>query len=328
MNRNNQILAAVLALQIVVAAVIFWPRSTSAGAGGEPLFANLTADQITQLTIVDGTGNEIKLAKSADGWVLPEADDFPTTGKVPDLLAKIAALKTGRLVTQTPTSHERLKVADDAFERRIAFQLADGTAHTLYVGSSPSFGTSHVRADGQDEVYLTSELSASDAGAQPSAWIDTAYLTIPGDQIATLTLENANGTFRFAKGADDTWTMEGLTADETLKESAVTSLVSRLASVRMTRPLGKTEQADYGLQTPSAVVTVETQDPDGAARTYTLTVGTRSEEDESYVVSTSESPYYVRVSSYTASDLVEKTREDFVELPPTPEPTPESSSGG
>jgi hypothetical protein len=346
MNRTNRILAVVLALQILVAAVILWPRSTTAGAGGEPLFANLEADQIVQLTITDGTGTDgtgtdgtgtdgtgrqIQLAKGPEGWGLPEADDFPTTeNSVPDLLAKIVALKASPLVTQTPASHERLRVAASAFERRITFELADGTAHTLYVGTSPSFGASHVRADGQDEVYLTSDLSASDAATQPSAWIDTAYLTVPREQIVSLTLENANGTFRFEKVDDGAWTMIGLAADETLKESAVTSLLSRVSSVRMTRPLGKTEQPDYGLQTPSAVVAVEAQDPEGTSHTYTLRVGAQSEEDQSYVIGASESPYYVRVSSYTADDLVQKTREDFLELPPTPtpEPTAESPSGG
>ncbi len=327
MNRTNQILAAILALQIVMAAVVLWPRSLA--AGDEPLFAGLEADQISHLTITDSSGNQIQLAKGPEGWGLPEADDFPTAEtKVPDLLAKIVALKTSPLVAQTSASHERLKVAGDAFERRIAFELADGSAHTLYVGTSPSFGASHVRADDQEEVYLTSDLAVSDAGAQPSTWIDTTYLSIPREQIVALTLENGNGAFHFEK-SQDTWTMEGLAADETLKESAVTALVSRVSSVQMTRPLGKTERADYGLQVPSAAVTVETQDPDGNTQTYTLKVGAQSEEDQSYVVSASESPYYVRVSSYTASDLVDKTREDFVELPPTPTPesTPSSSSG-
>jgi len=44
----------------------------------------------------------------------------------------------------------------------------------------------------------------------------------------------------------------------------------------------------------------------------------------------SESPYYVRVSEYTVKMLVERGRDDYVRLPetPTPEPTPETSSGG
>jgi hypothetical protein len=323
MSRTNQILAAVLAIQIVLVAVVFWPNPASV-AGGESLLAGLEAEQITQLTISDGTGSQIKLANELGSWVLPEADDYPcTANKVPEFLEKIVALKTNRLVTQTPASHKRLKVADDAFERRIELELADGTTHRLYLGSSPSYGASHVRADGQDEVYLAS-LLASDAGAFASNWIDTLYFSVTQDQIVALTLENNNGRFEFEKDDAGTWMMKGLAADETLNENNVTGLASRVASLRMLRPLGKTERDDYGLKEPNAVVTVETRDGEGNTKAYTIRVGAKSDEDNSYVMISSESPYYVRVSEYTVKDFVERTRDDFLELPPTPTPEPTS----
>jgi hypothetical protein len=323
MSRTNQILAAVLAIQIVLVAVVFWPNPASV-AGGESLLAGLEAEQITQLTISDGTGSQIKLANELGSWVLPEADDYPcTANKVPEFLEKMVALKTNRLVTQTPASHKRLKVADDAFERRIELELADGTTHRLYLGSSPSYGASHVRADGQDEVYLAS-LLASDAGAFASNWIDTLYFSVTQDQIVALTLENNNGRFEFEKDDAGTWTMKGLAADETLNENNVTGLASRVASLRMLRPLGKTERDDYGLKEPNAVVTVETRDGEGNTKAYTIRVGAKSDEDNSYVMISSESLYYVRVSEYTVKDFVERTRDDFLELPPTPTPEPTS----
>jgi len=323
MSRTNRILAALLAVQIVLVAVAFWPKPASV-AGGESLFASLEVEQITQLTISDETGNQVKLAKEMGSWVLSEAGDYPCLeSKVPEFLEKIVALKTNRLVTQTPASHKRLKVADDAFERRVELELADGTTHRLYLGTSPSYGATHVRADGQNEVYLAS-LSASDAGNFASNWIDTLYFSVVQDQIAALTLENANGRFEFEKGEAGTWTMKGLAADETLNENNVTGLASRAASLRMLRPLGKTEQSEYGLQEPLAVVTIQTRDAEGNTKTYSIRVGAKSEEDSSYVVIASESPYYVRVSEYTVNDFVEKVRDDFLELPPTPTPEPTS----
>jgi hypothetical protein len=321
MNRTNQILVAVLAIQIVLVAVAFWPRPASV-AGGESLFADLEAEQITRLTISDAAGNQVKLAKEMGSWVLSEADDYPCTeNKVPEFLEKIVALKTNRLVTQTSASHKRLEVAADAFERRIELELADGTTHRLYLGSSPSYGVSHVRVVGRDEVYLASML-ASDVGVNASNWVDTLYFSVAQDQIAALTLENGNGHFEFEKDDAGTWTMKDLAADETLNENNVTSLVNRVSSVRMLRPLGKEPQDDYGLETPNAVVTVETQDDERDIKSYTLIVGAQGEEDNSYVVSSSESPYYVRVSEYTVGDFVEKVRDDFLELPPTPTPEP------
>ena len=320
MNRTNRILAVVLAVQIVLVAVVLWPKPASV-AGGESLFAGLETEQITQLTISDETGKQIKLAKEMGNWVLPEADDYPCLGnKVSEFLEKIVALKTNRLVTQTPASHKRLKVADDAFERRIELELADGTTHRLYLGASPSYGAIHVRADGQDEVYLAS-LSASEAGVNASNWVDTLYFSVAQDQIVALTLENANGRFEFEKDDAGTWMMKDLAADETLNENNVTGLASRVSSLRMLRPLGKTERDDYGLQEPNAIVTFETRDGEGNTKAYTIRVGAKSDEDNSCVVISSESPYYVRVSEYTVKDFVEKVRDDFLELPPTPAPT-------
>lgn len=324
MSRTNQILAAVLAVQIVLVAVVFWPRPAASVADGESLFAGLEAEQITQLTISDATGKHVKFAKETGNWVLPEADDYPCqANKVPEFLEKIFALKTNRLVTQTSTSHKRLKVADADSERRVELELADGTTHRLYLGSSPSYGATHVRAEGQNEVYLAS-LSASDAGVNASIWVDTLYFSVAQDQIVALTLENENGRFEFEKDDDGTWTMKDLAADETLNENNVKSLATRAASVRMLRPLGKTEQDDYGLKEPNAVVTVETRDGEGNTKSYTIRVGGKSDEDNSYVVISSESPYYVRVSNYTVKDFVERTRDDFLELPPTPTPEPTS----
>jgi len=323
MSRTNRILAVVLVVQIVLIAVAFWPRPASV-AGGESLLAGLEAEQIAQLTISDETGDQVKLAKEMGNWVLPEADDYPCTeNTVPEFLDKIVALKANRLVTQTPASHKRLKVADDAFERKVELELADGTTHRLYLGSSPSYGAIHVRADGQNEVYLAS-MSASDAGIFASNWIDTLYFSVVQDQIVALTLKNGNGRFEFEKDDAGTWAMKDLAADETLNQNNVTGLVNRIASLRMLRPLGKIEKDEYGLQEPSAVVTVQTHDEAGTGETHTLRVGAKSDEDNSYAVISSESPYYVRVSEYTVKDFVEKVRDDFLELPPTPTPEPTS----
>jgi len=331
MNRTNQILSAVLVLQIVLAAVAFWPRPAASVASEESLFAGLEADQIVRLTISDADSNQIQLARSGAEWVLPEADDYPTAeNKVSELLDKIAGLKADRAVTQTSGSHSRLQVADDDFSRLIEFELADGTTHRLYLGTAAAYQVTHMRAGGQDEVYLGSGLSTADANALPSNWVDTLYFSVTQDQVVALTLENKNGRFEFEKDDAGTWAIKDLTGDETFNENNLKSLVSRVASLQMLRPLGKEMQGDYGLEEPNAVVTVVTRDEEGNTQTYTLRVGAQSEEDDSFVVISSESPYYVRVSSYTVADFVERVRDDFLQLPPTPvpEPTSEASSGG
>jgi hypothetical protein len=114
--------------------------------------------------------------------------------------------------------------------------------------------------------------------------------------------------------------MKGLGADETLNQSAVTSLVSSASSVSMQKPLGKEEQEDYGLQDPVAILTLKTQSEAEGEMSYVLLVGAQDAADEGYVLISSISPTYVQVSSYVANNWIEKDRQDFLEIPPTATP--------
>jgi hypothetical protein len=318
MNRTNQILAGVLALQVVVAVVAFWPRSP-AGAAGEPLFAGVEADKVVWVQISDAEGGELTLERTDAGWTLAGTDGFPCIeNAVPDFLDKLLALDTSRLVTETPDSHLRLEVAADTFSRKVAFRLEDGTMHTLYMGSSPSYNAVHVRVEGQDQVYLVSGLSTTDASLTATTWIDPLYVSLESDQVVALTVENAQGTFAFTKDEAGTWHMDGLADDETLNEGEVSSLVTRISSIRMQRPLGQAEDPAYGMGDPQAVVTVGTRDEEGATATQTLVVGAQDATDSTYVIKASTSPYYVRVTGYTVQDFVQEARTDLLQQPPTP----------
>jgi hypothetical protein len=319
MKWYDRILAGILVIQIILSVVVFWPRSAVTGAS-EPLFPDLEAGDIVALTITEADDNSIQLKKTDTDWVLSDADDYPAqTDKITPLLSKILDLTTSRLVTRTDASHKRLQVAPDDFVCRIDFETVGGMKHTLYLGSSPRYGATHFRVDGQSETYLTSELSTWETKADAASWVDTAYLSVPQEDIIKVTLENTHGTFTFTKDDEGTWTMAELAADETLDETKVSSVIQQAASVNMTSPLGKEEKASYGMDEPNAVATLETED-----KTITLRVGAQDPGDNSYVVISSESPYYVRVSEYSVKDLVERTRDDFLQVPPTP--TPEATS--
>ena len=319
MKRHNQILIGVLIIQIILGVVVFWPRSTEA-VGSEPVFTDLEAGDIVALTIVDGDGNSVTLRQVTGNWMLPDADDYPAQAdKITPLLDKLVGLTTGRLVTRTDASHKQLQVAADDFVRRIVFETAEGKEHTLYLGSSPSYGATHFRLDSQSETYLTSDISNWETNATASSWVDTGYQNVPQADVTRLAVENGNGTFVFIMDDEGNWTMEGLAEDETLAETKVTAAVQQASSVNMIEPLGREEQAAYGMGAAKAVATIET-----AAKTITLRVGAQDSDDNSYVVTSSESPYFVRVSEYSVQALVENARDDFLELPPTPTPEEET----
>jgi len=322
MNKQNQILAAILVVQIVILAVVYWPGTSV--AEGQRLFEGLDADQIVKLGI-RGLGDEqIQMARGADGWVLPEAGDYPIQeGKVEAFLEKMLGVRADRLVTGTRDSHKRLQVTDEEFERLIEFELEDGMRRKLFLGSSPRYQVIHVRADDQDEVYMALGLSASDAGSGVSNWIDTTYFSVPQDELVAITLENGNGRFEFEKDEAGNWTMINLPAGETLLENNVRSLATRVSLLRMQRPLGREEKGAYGLDDPNARFTLLTRDETGNEQTHIVRIGAAPEGEQGFVVKSAASPYYVLMAEFTVKDLVERTMQDFIAVPETEEtPTP------
>ena len=351
MNRLNKILAFILALQIVLlAARALWPESESR-ASGEALLANFDTAAVAQLRITDAGGKQLVLKKDGDNWVLPDYGNYPALPtRVSLLLDKIKGLRTDRLITRSTTSHRRLRVSSDEFERLIEIESGEST-HKLYLGKSGGGSTLHVRLDDQPQVYLVSGLAVSDAGVAVSSWINTLYFSVPSDQVISLRLQNANGTFEFTKSGD-TWSMAGLAEGETLNQQALTTLLSQVTSLYMSTPIGKEELADFGLDAPQATITLRvlepeetpeptpdiaqsplaTATPDPQAtptatptphyveKEYTILIGAK--RDDGVVAKSPTSDYYVLLTEAVAERFTKKTRADFITLPPTPTPEP------
>jgi hypothetical protein len=322
MKRHNQILAAVLVLQIAVTVLVLWPRPARSEGESQPFFGDLQAQDIRAISISDTADQTTRLARADDGWVLSEIDDYPAqTESVEELLEKLLAIETNRLVTNTEASHRRLRVASDEFERCIDLETTSGDSYTLYLGSSPSYGLIHVRLEGQNETYQTDEVTSWEASASVASWIDNLYINIPTEDITSLTLKNANGEWEFYVDREGNWDLTGLGRTEELDTSAVTTLVNRAASLSILRPLGVEEQESYGLDEPLASVSIEAN-----GDTHTFQIGAQDPDDNSYVVISSDSDYYVSVNQTIAEEFTQKTREDFLVIPPTPTPAPEADS--
>jgi hypothetical protein len=190
----------------------------------------------------------------------------------------------------------------------------------IYVGSSPQFSATHFRLAERSEVYLTSAFSTWELDATAGGWIDGSYFQVSRDDITRVTLQNASGGYVFTRAATEDpagrpWTMDGLAEDEVLAEEKVNLMIGQAASINMVAPLGREELAAYGMDEPAALVKLEMGE-----EVVFVRVGTQHAETNDYIVKASSEPYYVTVSQYGVNNLVENAREDFLQLPPTPEP--------
>ncbi len=315
----NRVLAAALALQVVVLAVVFWPESSpEVGA----LFPDVEQDRIASVTITGPQGSVIEVSKGDGGCVLPQADDYPCRAEqLRGLLDKIADLQADNLVTRTPSSHLRLRVSPSGFERMLEFETYEGERRRLYIGAALTVSASHVRADDQAEVYKVSDLTTSDAPVNAASWIDTEYLAVDRDNIQSLTIENADGRLALLKDDQGEWTLEGgLAEGEIIDTSKINSLLTRAASVSARAPLGRGEEESYGFAEPQLIYTVEARDDAGSVTARTLTVG--GQGDGVFYAKSDGSDYYVLISSYEVNDLIDADRAYVLEPPPAPTPEP------
>ena len=67
-SRLNQILIVVLVVQIALAAFVLRPRAAASESG--TLLPGFKASEVTAVTISDGQGKSVNLAKKGDDWVL------------------------------------------------------------------------------------------------------------------------------------------------------------------------------------------------------------------------------------------------------------------
>jgi hypothetical protein len=325
MSRLQKLLSGLLALQVVLAVVVFWPR-TPAGVESGPLFGELDTEDIVALTLDDGEGTLTELVRQGSSWVLGGAGDYPAdSGKIEPILSKIAAIQTNRLVARSSGSHKRLQVADDDFAQRIQLEMVDGSTQILLVGTAPNPSGTHIRRGDQDETYLTGDLAAWEINPAVSNWIDTAYTSLNRSDIVSYVLENGNGTFAFEKISEEEWTLKDLAGDEEIEQSAFNTLLSRITNMRMTEPLGSDEEPDFQLSDPQAAVTVIVEDSEAqSTKVYTLLVGAQDPDDDNYFVKWSDSDFYVKVASFNVQEMVSQVRDDFIlAQPATPTPTPE-----
>lgn len=317
MTRTQQILAGLLAVQILLTAVVFWPRQAAAGTGG-PLVANLDAGTVVRLTISDDSGNRIELAKQAGAWVMANAGDFPADGnRIEPVLQKIADAQATRVVANTAVSHTQLQVGDNNFLRRVTLETDTGTTVTFYMGSAPGPNATHVRRAGEDAVYLVNNLTVWELTTTASSWINTTYIQLDRGALTAATLENSNGRFVFRKLSDEAWTLEGLAEGESLNQANLNLVLNRFATLRLVRPLGRVPAPEYGLDAPRATLTLVS----GANESSTVLVGAPL-ADGTVAIKWSGSDYYVAVSSFIAEEAINYGRDNFVTAPPAEESLP------
>lgn len=296
MNRFNQILVAVLAIQVVIAGGFYFGSSSPTAEQVQMALIEGDTNQIDHITISEGNEELVTLQKIDGQWKLNDYFLMPAVqSKVSNILSTLKSTNTSWPVATTKSSQERFEVADDHYQKKIVLSHDDKTLQTLYLGTSPGFRQIHIRRAGEDEIYAV-KLNSFDFPVQNTAWLDKTLLQ-PKADITRL----SGADFELLKQGTD-WQAEAGKGEPVVEE--IDKITQALAGLSIQSVVEKAPtKADYTL----------TLDAGGKPLHYTF-----FNQDESYLVQRDDYSQvfkisksdYEKLTGHTASQLVMQSSPD------------------
>lgn len=282
-----RVLSLLLALQLIVTIVLYWPRQPGT-APSEALVAGLARESIERIGITDGEGASITLTRDSDGWRL-ESGLPADRSKVATLVTALTGGDPGYAIATSDSAATRFRVAEEDFERRIEL-AGNGEDRVVYLGSSPSFRKIHARRDGEAPVFVI-ELNSYDAPTTDGSWLDRSLLAT--EDLSSLELYGV----RYRLDSDRWVRDDGAAVDADSMEKLVQAL-SRL------QVSGLVADDDEDVDDAGEALRITLGEGDSATR---LTVLDNPDSERFYLSSDRFEPVF-NTSAYDAERLLDAAR--------------------
>ena len=228
MNRRNMILCALLAAQLLLVLIIYWPRETRNLS--TITLVDVAPEKVASFIIEDGYGSSITIKREGDRWGIDPPENYPAdTERVRSALRKMAHLESGRLVSSSKGSQGRLRVSDEKFNRKIKLVDTDGKEHVIYLGTTQGKGV-YARSGNSDEVVFIDNLSSWEFATSPRSWWKSSIVDIAPDAVNEIDIRNGHGQFRITRNKDDRWVDASGTV---LEQDKVKRLLLAVKNIRL-----------------------------------------------------------------------------------------------
>ncbi len=291
MNRRNAVLSVLLAAQLMLVLLIYWPQQQ--GNASAITLLNIDPDQVDSMIISDGYGSSITIKKQGDAYVIDPPESYPADARrVRSALKKLSHLVSHRLVSTSKGSQGRLRVSDERFNRRIRLVDSGGKAHVIYLGTTQGKGV-YARAGDSDKVVFVNALSSWEFATSPRSWWKTALVDITPGAVNSLELKNSHGTLVIKRNSDDRWT-DG--TGKLLDQDKVRELLLAVQNIRLSEYLKK--DTDKKLGKVDASLKIST----GRGRHIFIEIG--PEKNSERIVRTSADPHLVKVRSFELKQVL------------------------
>lgn len=231
----HRILTGVLAVQTLLAVYTWYPRDTTVPSEPVVPWEQERIEKI-QLESVSTRhkGGDLVLARQDAGWVVLSEHAFPAKPEpIQELLDRLLGLTRTRPLSDDPSLHKKLNVAEDNFTRRVTLHGTDGEQLEFFAGTA-SRERMNVRYPGEDEVYEVSGLGAWRLSDNARTYLVTEPFEKPVlDEVTSLTLVNPHGELTLNHDPSG-WSVP---TGEPLKTAEVNRITNILLSLQVSEPI-------------------------------------------------------------------------------------------
>ncbi len=258
LKKHRVLIAAFVLLGLVGALVALEKKRAreyaESSEGGESPLPALVRDQITSVELSRPGQPTVRLEKRGSTFRVVAPVDFAAdAANVASLLDKLVALEFVSVASTSTSSHAQLEV-DDAHAIRVVAKNGSTTAIDLRVGVYRG-GNTMVRLQGSNDVLAVRGSIRYAFARELREWRDRVIVdAAPGD-VRAVSFASDQGTFRFERGADDTWVpAAGQAAIPEFDATKVDAAVTSLARLRATDFAADSDLASANLAAPRGTV--------------------------------------------------------------------------
>ena len=163
-----------LLLQLVISLAILWGSHLESSSHKPAQLLSLNWTSIDKFTVEDKIGG-ITLVRSGKSWSLSNQQLPVSTSAINKFLNNLISLKTGWPIATLSSSHERFKVTESQFVRRVELFANNVSVGKLLFGSSIGLRQSNVRSISDNNIY-NAKLDTLDVSANIEDWFDKSLI--------------------------------------------------------------------------------------------------------------------------------------------------------
>ncbi|MAD58035.1 MAG: hypothetical protein CMK44_05605 [Porticoccus sp.] len=167
-------LISLLLIQLTISGGLFWQNHISSLENKPVQLLKIDWANIDKFTIEDTAGG-ITIVKINNSWLLSNQQLPVSEIDVTKFLYNLMSLKTGWPVATLEASHDRFKVSDNKFIRRVELFANNKSLGKLLFGTSIGLRQSNVRARNDNNIY-NAKLDTLDISANIEDWFDKSLI--------------------------------------------------------------------------------------------------------------------------------------------------------